>query len=319
MAVSGAPRLAELIATFGGDGRFTNYRRGGGLVPDIPANGNISPYADGLRLASFAGATNSAPLAIGVSWTSRNFYGEGTQITGTVAGSITVSASGGSGVYGISATALSVSNGGNALTPFVNGWNIAINASTASFTTVVWRINLWDSAGASTWIDVTAVYNWVRDILLPSCVVVESILSPYDTSVRAGNVQCDDSLWITDPYTGDATVTPGLVRKSQTHRRPCVRIRTATGATLCCSTTAPIPTREDGYVDANSLLGHHVPTAIASALRNGDLSQIIWTPVIAVEDIGERDVQLLYVDDRAFWASDDGDTFILHHNAKAIL
>lgn len=48
--------MAKIIEKFGGSGVLSSYRRGGGLVPDIPANAAISTTAAGLTLGSFIGA-----------------------------------------------------------------------------------------------------------------------------------------------------------------------------------------------------------------------------------------------------------------------
>lgn len=52
--------LSKIREKFGGTGPLSDYRRGGGLVPDIPANANISTTAAGLSIAQFLGADVSA-------------------------------------------------------------------------------------------------------------------------------------------------------------------------------------------------------------------------------------------------------------------
>jgi hypothetical protein len=109
------------------------------------------------------------------------------------------------------------------------------------------------------------------------------------------------------------------VRKSEIHLQPCVRITTANGTWLECSYSAPIPTQDGGYVLAPNLLGQFVPTITADELAEGNMAGMEWSEVVEIFDIGMREVQLLYVEDRAFWASGDGYRFMLHHNVKNIV
>lgn len=48
--------MSKIRAKFGGTGPLSSYRRGGGLVPDIPVNAAISTTAAGLRISQFEGA-----------------------------------------------------------------------------------------------------------------------------------------------------------------------------------------------------------------------------------------------------------------------
>ncbi len=48
--------MSKIRAKFGGTGPLSTYRRGGGLVPDIPVNAAISTTANGLRISQFEGA-----------------------------------------------------------------------------------------------------------------------------------------------------------------------------------------------------------------------------------------------------------------------
>jgi hypothetical protein len=146
------------------------------------------------------------------------------------------------------------------------------------------------------------------------CVTIDSFM--YDGDV-AGNFQVTRDLWVTDPYHWDGQVNSsvGEVLLSEPELQPCVLIRTEHGAELECSTTAPIPTREQGFVVAPLIGGLYVPVA-----RKEDIDAVdtpySWSQVIEVRDIGLRWVQKLYVKDRCFWASKDGKLFILHHNLK---
>ena len=121
----------------------------------------------------------------------------------------------------------------------------------------------------------------------------------------AGEVNVDDTIITNDPYNyfneGTDTVSYS-VKKTQ----PCVRIVTESGASLVCSTTAPIPTLGNGYMLAPSLLGRMIPV-----MRD----QIInWEAVTTVTPVGDREIQHISIGDQCFWAGETPDAFILHHN-----
>lgn len=146
------------------------------------------------------------------------------------------------------------------------------------------------------------------------CVTVDSFMA--NGGVAADYVAGFDSLTVTDPYTVEFTNSVvGGVLQSAPENQPCVLIRTANGAELECSTTAPIPTETSGYVLAPDLLGRKIPTALLEDIREGH-TEFEWSEVVEVKPIGNRLVQKLFVADRCFWASKDGRRFILHHNLK---
>lgn len=135
---------------------------------------------------------------------------------------------------------------------------------------------------------------------------------------RADSFTTVDKLLITDPYASqDATKNSnfGQIRRSIADLQPMVRIKTKTGASLPCSTTAPIPTKENGFVLAPDLLGHYIPVAKKADLSDNH-TPFIWDEVIDIENLGLDWVQNINVDETCFWASEDGELFILHHNAK---
>lgn len=63
MAVTAPVSLSGIVAEFGGPGNLAAYIRGGGYVPNIPANAAISTTVEGLAMSQFEGAVNSVPLS----------------------------------------------------------------------------------------------------------------------------------------------------------------------------------------------------------------------------------------------------------------
>lgn len=137
------------------------------------------------------------------------------------------------------------------------------------------------------------------------CVHVDSILG---CGRRAGEIRIGDSIEIFDP----ATMKPalGLVTYSRLDHVDAVRIRTAGGASLVCSTTAPIPTEESGLVLAPALLGKRILVRGLDGVRH--------ERVIAVDEMGVQPVQHITVNDSCFWAGENADGLVLHHNAKMV-
>lgn len=88
--------------------------------------------------------------------------------------------------------------------------------------------------------------------------------------------------------------------------QPCVRIITETGATLVCSTTAPIPTLTDGVVTSINLLGNKVGVA-----RNNTRT---WETVVKIEEVGYKFVRPIDTGNNSFWAGELDGIYILHHN-----
>lgn len=322
MPLGTLPPFSAVKAFFAGSDVFSDYRRGGPYVPNIPANAAISTVADGLALSQFSGADKSTPPSISATPNPRSASAGGRSGGGTISSSVTLTCSGGNGSYSVSSSLVSSSgvyNPTHSVTGTTQG-NAGASLSGAAAESSVWGTTVIrytvTSNGQTGYVDVT--YQWTWNNNTPACVVTTSRISPISAD-KAGDLTTDDRLWITDPYQDVPEVTQGQVRKSETHARPCVRIETANGAWLECSLTAPIPTQHEGYVPAEDLLGSVIPTITSDELAAGEMAGIEWTEVVKVEHIGERPVQLLYVEDRAFWASGDGYRFILHHNAKNIL
>ena len=89
--------------------------------------------------------------------------------------------------------------------------------------------------------------------------------------------------------------------------QPCVRIETAQGISLNCSTTAPIFTKDSEFVDAPDLMNKQI-------LCMKDDKEF-WDEVVSIESIGEKFVAVINAGDTAFWAGEQDGSYVLHHNA----
>lgn len=98
------------------------------------------------------------------------------------------------------------------------------------------------------------------------------------------------------------------VTYSETKPQPCVEIITESGATLKCSTSAPILTSEGEQCDAAQLLGRFIP------YKDGDKYE--YTLVSEVRDIGEQLVQHITCGNQYFLAGGGNGLYLLHHNVK---
>ena len=325
MAVTSPVSLSKIKTEFKGGNLFSQYVRGGSYVPNTTTNSKIPTAKAGMKFSQFAGAAAAVPVTLTAASSPRSAYGYSALRAQALGVAVVMTPKGGTGTYTWSVVARSITGPGGAASGAMNGNTAMLNCTVTTSgvqvtatATVVWRITA-TSGGQSAYVDVSIAYT--HDYVapeLPSCVVIESFVDP-TIDRRAGQLQLGDLLHITDPYTERPDMTQGAVRKSEPHQRPAVRITTLTGATLECSTTAPIATRDHQWMLAPELKGVHVAVIDRDALATGNADAMFWDPVVSVEDIGLRWVQLLYVDNRAFWASSDQQKFILHHNAKAIL
>ena len=122
----------------------------------------------------------------------------------------------------------------------------------------------------------------------------------------AREVVASNKLHLSDAVTLDDR--QGVVTYSQSFIAPCVRITTSSGATLSCSTTAPIPTFMSNLVLANVLAGHMIPVMRGLVKR--------WERVVDVADLGWQLVQHITCENACFWVGDVFGVYILHHNQK---
>jgi hypothetical protein len=106
--------------------------------------------------------------------------------------------------------------------------------------------------------------------------------------------------------TDDLQIVNGKVVKTLNDYQPCVRISTADGITLVCSTTAPILTKDSGFIPATEVYGKRV-----AVMRNG---RTWYDEVVQLEDVGMKFVRVIDAGNNSFWAGERPGAFILHHN-----
>ncbi len=106
--------------------------------------------------------------------------------------------------------------------------------------------------------------------------------------------------------TEELQIVDGSVVKTLNDYQPCVRISTSDGITLVCSTTAPILTKDKGFIPATEVYGKRV-----AVMRNG----VTWyDEVVGLEDVGMKFVRVIDAGNNSFWAGERPGAFILHHN-----
>lgn len=106
--------------------------------------------------------------------------------------------------------------------------------------------------------------------------------------------------------TDDLQIVDGQVIKTLNDYQPCIRISTVDGITLVCSTTAPIYTKDQGFIPATEVFGKRI-----AVMRNG---RTWYDEVVGLEDVGMKFVRVIDAGDNSFWAGERPGSFILHHN-----
>lgn len=138
------------------------------------------------------------------------------------------------------------------------------------------------------------------------CVSVASFLPD---ARRAGEVKVEDTMFLADQW----TLEPGTgeVTASYPMAQPGYRIVTESGASLVCSSSAPIPVKDQLLcVKPADLLGE-----LVAVRHDVDLSYVTdWEKVVEVTFLGTIMVQFITVGDKCFWAGEKKGAYILHHN-----
>lgn len=143
------------------------------------------------------------------------------------------------------------------------------------------------------------------------CVVLDAYVPTVET--RTHNDRVVEKAWQIEPTFDilladeELTISKGKVIKTLIDFQPCVKVITASGIKLSCSTTAPILTKDNGYVDAPKLFGERV-----AVMRNG---LAFWDEVVSIDDIGYKHVRVIDAGNKSFWAGDISGAYMLHHNA----
>ena len=136
------------------------------------------------------------------------------------------------------------------------------------------------------------------------CVTVDSWLPGHGA---AGSVGVGDKLeLVVDAATFARRA--GRVNYAQRKLAPCVRIITESGISLDCSTSAPILCSDETLVLAPDLIDQVIPVS--------DFGEHRHERVVAVEDIGDREVIHITCENSVFLAGRQRGRYIGHHNLK---
>lgn len=143
------------------------------------------------------------------------------------------------------------------------------------------------------------------------CVALESFIPLVETEKKHNGREITKA-WMLESGmkislgTEELQIVDGSVVNTLNDYQPCVRIITGDGITLVCSTTAPILTKDEGFIPATEVYGKRV-----AVMRNG----ITWyDEVIGLEDAGMKFVRVIDAGNNSFWAGERPGSFILHHN-----
>jgi hypothetical protein len=143
------------------------------------------------------------------------------------------------------------------------------------------------------------------------CVALESFIPLVETEQKHNGREITKA-WMLESGmkislgTEELQIVDGSVIKTLNDYQPCVRISTSDGITLVCSTTAPILTKDKGFIPATEVYGKRV-----AVMRNG----VTWyDEVVGLEDVGMKFVRVIDAGNNSFWAGERPGSFILHHN-----
>jgi hypothetical protein len=143
------------------------------------------------------------------------------------------------------------------------------------------------------------------------CVALESFVPLVETE-KTHNNRAITNAWMLESGmkislgTEELSIVDGQVQRTLNDYQPCVRISTSDGITLVCSTTAPILTKDKGFIPATEVYGKRV-----AVMRNG----VTWyDEVVGLEDVGMKFVRVIDAGNNSFWAGEVSGSYILHHN-----
>lgn len=145
------------------------------------------------------------------------------------------------------------------------------------------------------------------------CVALESFV-PLIEREKKHNGRDITNAWMLEPEmrislgTDNLEIVEGQVVKALNDFQPCVRIVTSDGVSLVCSTTAPIYTKEQGFIPSTEVYGKQI-----AVMRNG---RTWFDEVVGLEDVGMKFVRVIDTGNNSFWAGEKPGSFILHHNTR---
>lgn len=143
------------------------------------------------------------------------------------------------------------------------------------------------------------------------CVALESFVPLLETEQKHNGREITKA-WMLETGmkislgTDNLQIVDGQILKTLNDYQPCVRIITGDGISLVCSTTAPILTKDNGFIPATEVYGKRV-----AVMRNG---RTWYDEVVQLEDVGMKFVRVIDAGNNSFWAGERPGSFILHHN-----
>jgi len=144
-----------------------------------------------------------------------------------------------------------------------------------------------------------------------ACVTVDSWLPGHGA---AGAIAVDDLLELVEDAASFRR-RAGRVTYAVRKLAPCVRIITESGISLDCSTSAPILCSDESLVLAPDLVDTRHPER-NRVIPVSDFGDHRHERVVAVEDIGEREVMHITCENSVFLAGRTRGRYIGHHNLK---
>lgn len=170
----------------------------------------------------------------------------------------------------------------------------------------------------------------IQEVVVAAAVAAGASNSPLGTGVGGGCVALESYIpqveleqkhngrditqaWMLEPKFNislgnrDLSTSIGKVTNALIDYQPCVKIKTETGVSLICSTTAKIATTE-GFELSTNLLFKQV-----AVMRH---NETYYDKVIYIEDVGMKFVRVIDTGDNSFWAGEYKDFYILHHNVE---
>lgn len=145
------------------------------------------------------------------------------------------------------------------------------------------------------------------------CVALESFIPLAETEQKHNGREITKA-WMLEAGmkislgTNSIKIIDGQVIKTLNDYQPCVRITTVDGISLVCSTTAPLLTKENGFIPSTEVYGKRI-----AVMRNG---RTWYDEVVGLEDVGMKFVRVIDTGNNSFWAGEKPGSFILHHNVS---
>lgn len=136
------------------------------------------------------------------------------------------------------------------------------------------------------------------------CVAIDQYIFGFDTPE---DVEVGDTMPTVDALT--FKMTEHEVTYAETKLQPCVYITTASGASLKCSTTAPLLLETGAIINAGELK----PGSRIAVQVHGMYD---YSVVETIEDVGEELVRHITCGNQFFLAGSQQGLYILHHNRK---